>query len=300
MAARFGLPPLRTVRFAQVALTVFATIAVTLFPSSPRSAWALPVAMEPRAVTSTAPTTPPAPLAPLAYQACVFHSVDGATMPFRLLVPRRYNPKKRYPLVLFLHGDGETGDDNTSQLRNGGDVFLQPKVYRRWPAFVIFPQMPKDSRWVDVAMDNVHSMVYPPQPSASMRLAMNIVASVEQRYQVDPRRVYVMGVSDGGFGVWDALIRYPGLFAAGISMCGGADPAKASAVLHTPIWVFHSTADTDVYLTVEKDMVDALHHLHDRHLQYTEYTDVDHSPAFTRALADPGLLPWLFTQKLPK
>lgn len=229
------------------------------------------------------------------WTAGVFSGAKGFTTPYRLLMPPSVREGATYPLVIFLHGAGERGQDNQQQLKNGVDgLFSRDAVRERFPAFVVVPQCPQDCRWVEVDWHAASHRI-PAQPSAPMANVMQLIGELRTRYPIDPDRIYVMGMSMGGFGVWDLLAREPRTFAAAVAICGGADEATAPRIAHVPVWVFHGSADPVVQPIRSIHMVDALRKA-GGHPVFTLYDGLGHA-AWVPALSDPGLLEWLFAQR---
>ncbi|MEA3188618.1 MAG: hypothetical protein QOD99_2448 [Chthoniobacter sp.] len=234
-----------------------------------------------------------------AFEARTFRDRDGKTMPYRLLKPEVYRPEKAYPLVLFLHGSNERGNDNEAQLRNAVDTFAQSENRLKFPCFVVAPQCPaqKESEpwgWAGIRYDQ-HPYRTGYLPAEPERLALEIVAAVQKEFNVDPNRIYIAGISMGGFGTWDLVTRYPEKFAAAVPVCGGGEPEKARAFANLPLWAFHGEADEMVPVVRTREMIDAMRSANGQP-RYTEYPGVGHD-SWTRAFDDPDLLPWLFAQK---
>lgn len=230
-----------------------------------------------------------------AYEAHVYTNAAGLTLPYRLLVPQAYNPAHAYPLVIFFHGAGERGDDNTAQLKHGTSLFLKPKVRRRFPCFVFAPQCPRGQQWVNMPWgDTVGTQ--PKHPSTSMRLALDVVNALPKEFNIDTNRLYVTGLSMGGYAAWDCLTRFPGRFAAVVPICGGGDERTVTrAVARTPVWAFQSTDDPVVPIVRTRHMIDALV-AKGGHPHFFEYTGLGHD-SWDRAYAEPELLPWMFAQR---
>ena len=217
-----------------------------------------------------------------------------AKLKYRLLQPKNYDKTKKYPLVLFLHGAGERGDDNKAQLVHGMTDFASDDVMDKHPAFVIAPQCPEGKRWVEVDWgSDSHSM--PDIPSEPLSLCLDLIESAQQEFSIDPDRVYVTGLSMGGYGVWDALQRRPVTFAAAIPICGGGDPALVKSFNHVPIWCFHGADDTAVKPARSRQMIDALQ-ASGGEPKYTEYEKVGHN-SWAQTYANREVLDWLFAQK---
>src|SRR5437868_5332363 len=135
------------------------------------------------------------------FEARTYKDEAGKTLPYRLLAPKDYDAKKSYPLVLFLHGAGERGTDNQRQLVHGTKVFLTPENRTAFPCFVIAPQCPNNLQWVDTPWGN-DSHVMPEKPTEPMRLALETIAALQKEFRIDGKRLYVTGLSMGGFGAW--------------------------------------------------------------------------------------------------
>jgi len=175
-----------------------------------------------------------------AFSAQEFTTKDGYTLPYRLLLPQGYDPQRRYPLILFLHGISECGRDNRRPVAWLGEAFMQPSLRAAHPCFVLVPQCPPLEDW---AGDNFVASRYRmyAEETPSLRATRALIAALARQYPIDRRRLYATGFSMGASGVWDLLGRHPGLFAAAIPVAGYTDTWTASRLKHTPVWIFHST-----------------------------------------------------------
>ncbi|HYG73798.1 MAG TPA: dienelactone hydrolase family protein [Planctomycetota bacterium] len=227
------------------------------------------------------------------FEARIFKDAGGATLPYRLLRPKNYDPKQVYPLVLFLHGSGERGNDNQRQLVHGTKLFLKEENLTKYPCFVVAPQCPSGKQWVDTPWGN-DSHVMPEKPSEPMRLALELIEELKTELRINEKRLYVTGLSMGGFGAWDAIQRNPNMFAAAIPVCGGADETKAALIAKIPVWVWHGDKDTVVKTKRSRNIVDALKKA-GGDPKYNELKDTGHD-AWTKAYSEPTLLEWLFKQ----
>ncbi len=227
------------------------------------------------------------------FEARVFQSPDGQTMPYRLFKPHGARAGKPLPLVLFLHGAGERGNDNTSPMANGATLFAEEKNQQRFPCFEVIPQCPSGQQWVNMPWGD-DSGKRPKQLSHALQLALAILEGVEKEFAVDRDRIYVVGLSMGGYGVWDAISRQPNRFAAAVPICGGGDPAAIRPAARVPVWAFHSSDDPVVKVRRSREMVDAMRAAGGEP-RYTEFTKAGHA-SWVPALAEPNLLPWLFAQ----
>jgi lysophospholipase L1-like esterase/predicted esterase len=193
------------------------------------------------------------------FAAKTYTDADGKELLYRQQDPSSVEPGKKYPLVLFLHGAGGRGDDNKGQLGDAGIVGMLEKVgfREKFPCFLVAPQVPKGKRWVEVDWGlDAHDM--PETPGDQLRMALELVDGMLKSHPIDSTRVYVTGLSMGGFGTWDALQRRPELFAAAYPVCGGADLAMAPRMAKIPLWIWHGAKDRVVKTKRSRDIVAAL------------------------------------------
>ena len=228
------------------------------------------------------------------FEARTYTDATGAKLNYRLLKPQDYDAKQKYPLVLFLHGAGERGDDNRKQLIHGMNDFASDAIMAKYPAFVVAPQCPEGEKWcnVDWSADS-HAM--PEKPSDSMRLTLAVLEQLQKEFSLDQSRLYITGLSMGGYGTWDAIQRHPTLFAAAAPICGGGDPAGAKAMKDIPIWAFHGDKDTAVKPERSRAMIAALKAV-GGNPKYTEYPGVGHN-SWSQSYSDPAFYAWLFAQR---
>jgi len=221
-----------------------------------------------------------------------FTDAGGTTLLYRLLKPgdnRAANEK--HPLLLFLHGAGERGADNRAQLKWGKEMMLT--VAKQYGCFVLVPQCPKERKWVEIDWSKpTHKM--PAEISQSMRLTLDVIGKLQEQYPIDPDRLYVMGLSMGGYGTWDIIQRCPDMFAAAVPICGGGDETAADRI-KAPVWAFHGDKDGAVPVSRSRNMIAAIKAVGGKP-KYTEYPGVDHN-SWSAAFKEPGMLKWLFSQK---
>lgn len=223
-----------------------------------------------------------------------FADREGQKLLYRLLRPKDYHPNRKYPLVVFLHGAGERGSDNTAQLVHGMADFASDKIMESYPVFVIAPQCPDKLQWVEVPWTaDEHQM--PKEPSQPLRQTLELVVALQKEFSIDSARLYITGLSMGGFGVWDAIQRQPDLFAAAAPVCSGGDATLARQIKDVPVWAFHGDADEVVKVRRSRDMIAALEAAGGSP-KCTEYKGVGHD-SWTATYKDPELYKWLFAQK---
>ena len=231
-----------------------------------------------------------------------FQGKSGEIIPYRILYPENYNPDQQYPLLLFLHGSGERGSDNEKQLIHGSAMFLEPINRRNFPAFIVFPQCPEDGWWINRSQlrtlesdaDLNESYEFP--ASEPMTLVMELLDELLTELSVDKSRLYVMGLSMGGYGTFDLLSRCPEMFAAAVPICGGGNPELAERYApHTSLWVFHGEEDTVVPAELSRTMAKAIEKA-GGDVKYTEYKGIGHN-SWDPAFAEEDLLPWIFNKQ---
>lgn len=199
----------------------------------------------------------------------------------------------KVPLVLFLHGAGERGDNNVSQLHHGvADIVAWLDKNEAGFKFVA-GQVPAGKRWVEVNWSSTsHTM--PEEPSETMGLLLEFMDTLLADPTVDTSRVYATGISMGGYGTWDLISRRPEVFAAALPICGGADLAQAPKLASMPIWTFHGSKDTSVPVSRSRSMMSALWAAgSDAH--YWEHPDAPHN-VWTRTYQNDEVLTWFFSQ----
>ncbi len=224
---------------------------------------------------------------------------NGDQLNYRLLkpadyAPEKYDANKKYPLVLFLHGAGERGDDNSAQLKHSAIEFCRPQRREKYPCYVLAPQCPAEQKWVDIDW-TVDNPEFPETIGRPLELALQVVDAMLADAAIDKSRVYVAGLSMGGYGTWDALARRPELFAAGVPICGGSNLANAEKIKQIPLWGFHGGDDTVVKPEKSREMIAALQAV-GGHARYTEYPGVKHD-SWTQTFANADTFQWLFAQK---
>ncbi|MBP3959063.1 prolyl oligopeptidase family serine peptidase [Gemmata sp. G18] len=222
---------------------------------------------------------------------------DGKTLPYRLMKPADPEAGKKYPLVVILHGAGERGVDNKKQLvwfwkDKQPSVLTRPEVTAA-KAFVIVPQCPEGKRWVEVAWEK--GSYKSPEISEPLKLTLALTDSLLKDLPIDPDRVYIVGMSMGGYGALDAAQRRPELFAACVPICGAGDVSKAKDIAHVPVWAFHGDADTAVPVSGSREIIDALKKA-GAEPKYTEYPKVGHN-SWSPAFEEKEFWNWIFSQK---
>lgn len=222
-----------------------------------------------------------------------YKSSDGDSLLYRFLFPDN-DTTRRYPLVIFLHGSGERGSDNEAQLKWGVMNFATDQNMKTYPAFVIAPQCPLNSSWANTTRGKNNEIILQNTPSKPMQLLMELIGDVIKKFKVDTNRIYITGLSMGGYGTFDALERYPNFFAAAVPVCGSGDISKARSISHIPMWMYGGANDPTVNPALLYDMVNALRKA-GAHPGFTQYPGVGHF-SWIAAYNDPMMIPWMFSQ----
>jgi len=223
------------------------------------------------------------------------------TLPYRILYPDNYDKTKKYPLIMFLHGSGERATDNEIQLAHGGKLFLSEANRKAFPAIVIFPQCPQDAAWIKINVDRTVqpaklTVDYTSEAQWPLVAANELVKRIASEEAVDKSRIYISGLSLGGFGTFESVYRYPDLYAAALPICGGGDTNSYDArVKKTAFWIFHGDADQAVNVTLSREMSAKLKSLKVES-KYSEYPGVGHN-SWDNAFAEPEYLKWMFAHK---
>jgi predicted peptidase len=194
---------------------------------------------------------------------------------YLLSLPPGYPSGELWPMILFLHGAGERGDDLTRVKIHGPPRLVEQRP-EDFPFIVVSPQVPDERIW-------------------STQLLDALLEEVTQRYAVDPDRIYVTGLSMGGYGAWHLAMEFPDRFAAIAPISGGGTVTGACSLRHLPIWAFHGALDEVVSPSRSEELVERLRRC-DGHIRYTRYEDAGHD-AWTRTYEDPELYRWFLQHR---
>lgn len=226
-------------------------------------------------------------------EARTFVGNDGTV--FRYRWAEKVAPEgEKVPLVFFLHGAGERGTNNVAQLHHGVGELVNWLDKHEKGFRLVAGQVPNGKRWVEVDWSaKGHAM--PAQPSETMGLALQLLDQQLADPAVDASRVYVTGISMGGYGTWDMVCRRPETFAAALPICGGGDVTQAPKIAALPSWTFHGSKDGAVPVSRSRNMVSALWAA-GSNAHYREYPDMPHN-VWTRTYRDDEVLKWFFSQR---
>jgi len=217
---------------------------------------------------------------------------------YQVYVPFGWSKGARWPIVLFLHGSGERGDDGLKHTQVGIGTAVRLHA-DRYPCVIVFPQCPQEKTWWDPDME---------------AMALTALDQAAQEFNGDPDRTYLTGLSMGGYGTWSIAYGHTPRFAAAAPICGGVVPPDrpvppdspwagepdpygtvARKLARLPIWIFHGDADPRVPVSESRKLADALK-TSGAKVAYTEYPGVEHN-SWDRAYAEPEFPKWLLSQR---
>ena len=208
---------------------------------------------------------------------------------YRLFVPLGYDSKRKYPLVLWLHGANGRGSDNLKQLTGGNQLgthfWISREVQNTFPVFVLAPQCPVGQSWSEPDLN---------RPSETLLLVMDALDKTQREFSIDPDRIYVAGQSMGGLGVWSLIQTYPNKWAAALILCAYDNFSNLLGITMVPLWLFQGDADAVVPVDTVRQMARTLKKEH-ANFRYSEYRNVGHD-VWSKAFSEPELLPWLTSQ----
>ncbi|NMH88347.1 carboxylesterase family protein [Flavivirga algicola] len=243
-----------------------------------------------------------------------FPSSNGMQMPYRLFSPID-KKKEKIPLVVFLHGRGDRGIDNSAQIYHeagiiiGSNSLLTTKMQLKYPCYILVPQCSdktKNEEWAKwvgnspetpfKGLGDNGTYTMGQQPSESGEAALELIEQIIKDKNIDPDRVYIIGLSMGGFGTWEFTARKPHLFAGAVPMAGYSDPNQLEKIKHIPFWIFHGDIDKWNPVAGSRTMFKLLSESHSD-VRYTEYKNTGHGESFKKAFNEAELIPWLFSKK---
>ena len=233
-------------------------------------------------------------------QSVFFSNERQNLLPFSLIQSFDSTSQEKTTLIVFLHGAGERGMDNKSHLKVGLPSLIQNLKKQGLKNYVVFaPQCPTEERWVDVNW-GATSHTMKSEPHWPMASALTVIDSLVVAIpNLDLKRVYVTGLSMGGYGTWEMLQRRPDFFAAAIPICGGGDKLQASKLTEVPIWAFHGTKDKAVPVVRTTDMyqsIKAATKLNPLRIKMTLYENKGHL-IWNETYDNSEVIQWLLTQR---
>jgi len=232
-----------------------------------------------------------------------FVTSNNDTLKYRELLPENYNPRQKYPLVLFLHGAGERGSDNQTQLTHGSMMFTNPVNREKYPAIVLYPQCPEKNFWPfeqrpEGTLD-VKAFPADYKISSMLQAVKDLLDQYIASGSVDTNRIYVLGLSMGGMGTFDMACRFPDVFAAAIPICGGVNPERLKAAAGKVAFrIYHGDKDSTVPVENSRAAYRMLKKC-GATVEYFEIIGCDHA-SWNPAFNQPDFMSWLFSQHKSK
>lgn len=232
-------------------------------------------------------------------------TIQSVSYKYEVFVPANWTPHRKWPVILALHGSGERGSDGLLETDVGIGTAIRTDR-ETFEAIVVMPQCAKGLWWLLPPMDD---------------LAMTALAEAIKEFHGDPHRVYLTGLSMGGYGAWHLAQQHPRTFAALVVICGGIRPSAtaqkaipalvkltppdlpksyleaAQRVGKVPVWIFHGADDKIIPVTESQRMSEAMKQV-GAEVHYTEFPGVGHA-SWDKAYDEPKLFPWLFSKSLP-
>lgn len=229
------------------------------------------------------------------YEPHVYKNGDK-TLNYRLMNPADMKEGQKYPLLVFLHGAGERGGENKRQLKYLPEQLASDAMRKKFPCFVLAPQCQNGKQWVEVPWSEKKSRPMAKEPGDMLAAAMAVLEQAIKEQPIDQSRIYLTGLSMGGYGSWEMAMRQPKLFAAVAPICGGGDERHAKTIAGLPIWAWHGDKDGAVPVERTRDMITALKSAGGQP-RFTEVKGGGHN-VWTPAYSDKGgVIPWLFEQR---
>ena len=230
------------------------------------------------------------------YSSDVWNSPSGGVINYLYRSPDKLKKDKKYPILFFLHGAGGRGADNKGQLLDANSIiaFKSQSLFSNYDSYVFAGQVPEGERWVNVDWSSsAHQM---PVISNSLKNIFEALDSFinDDENQVDINRIYIMGLSMGGYGTWDAIQRRPDFFSAAVPICGGGDKSMAKFLTKIPIWSWHGDQDPVITVMRSRDMDNAIKKLGGSP-KYTEVKGRGHD-VWLDVWESDDLWKWLYSQ----
>jgi predicted peptidase len=219
------------------------------------------------------------------------------TFKYLVLPPAKVEADKKYPLVLFLHGAGERGSNPAKNLRMHFPAHMAKAEQRaKFPCYLVVPQCRNGAMWIDAHWSKRESSPLTNKPNDQLAMAIAVLEKSMKTLPVDKQRVYLTGLSMGGFGSWELAMRRPELFAALAPVCGGGDERQAAKIKNIPIWTAHGDADGAVWVGRTRQLVESVKKS-GGNIKYTEYKGVGHN-SWTPFYTDKNeVVSWMFEQR---
>lgn len=224
-----------------------------------------------------------------------YDSASGKTLPYRLYIPENYSSSKKYPVFFWLHGAGERGSDNYTQIQYLSKAFMVAGDLLSG-AIIVAPQCPSDGWWNIDEYDYEYEYRH---EAGWLGAAIHLLDKIRSEYSCDSDRIYVSGLSMGGYATWSVLEYYGDVFAAGAPICGWGNTFAGEQLAKIPIWIYHGDADPTVSYHASVEMYNAIRNAGGNMVHFTTLNGVKHN-AWDYALTDRELFCWMFAQTKTK
>lgn len=215
---------------------------------------------------------------------------------YRIYIPENAE-NRNLPVMVFLHGIGERGYDNEVQLNVGfAKPYIEKEFAEEFPAIFIVPQCPGEGLWAPLHLKNAEP--YPDElgETDTFKLLVSLIEETCEKYNADRSRIYITGLSMGGFGTWNMIMNHPDLFAAAVPICGGGDFEKADRIVDLPIRAYHSADDPVVPVECTRALARSLEGHNAKDFIYIEFENLGHG-CWDAVYEDRTMLEWLFSKK---
>lgn len=224
------------------------------------------------------------------------YEYEGFTLPYQLYTPAD-EAGEALPLVVVLHGSYEAGTDNEHHMLKGSnigpDYFARKKIQDIQKAYVLAPQTPVDIRWASTEIapydfDNTPITI-------SMESLLSLIDELKVEDKIDDSRIYLIGLSRGGQGAWNAAMHRPDLFSAIVPISGSASPKHGGLLKDQYVWAFHGNEDEITNVEYTREMVDAILQQggSTSKVRYTEIEGGDHADSWLKAYSGDGVWRWM-------
>jgi predicted peptidase len=226
-----------------------------------------------------------------------FENEDGNKLLYRFYKPDVKSGEK-YPLVIYLHGGGQGGNDNLKQLDRVPAFFTSSDVQKKYPSFVIAPQCPSGVQWVNTTFKSMPFDHYDQskiRESPEFTMLLKLIDQLCKQYPIDKNRIYMAGFSMGSSGTWDFISRHPEIIAAAVPISGVSDTSTVKKILNIPIWAFHGENDDIAPVRLNRDMYELINKA-GGNCKLTIFENNGHG-CVKKTLNYPGLADWVFSQR---
>ena len=230
-----------------------------------------------------------------------FTDEDGTVIPYRYYLPEGYDPERKYPIVVYMHGNGSRGEDNERHLLSDGAA-LHTAIFRsKYDCIILAPQCTDRSMWCNIRSAAGSAAFFDREMGVELRAMIRLYDKFVSEHSVDTDRQYYVGMSCGGAAAWELMYYYPSKFTAVIPIAGalewdGVLKYAERAVGDTAVWTFHGTADKTCNVNATRALYAVLSAM-GRDVTYTEFKGDSHGNIWLDAAEEPGVIDWLFAQR---